>query len=259
MAIQSLLSALIVAFLLAYPTPAPAGQNEIEARVAAASASIRDDLLVPLAFTGPALELRARYSRIIAAGRLEATLRFGAGYLFDRFKYGALALHHEVSLDYRHRMANARGNLWELGAVTRLGSDISYVATWDNTHGYWLACLCIGPAARYERLIGHVGVLHAALEFTLLGMLSRPPAQRFNHIDALTQADYYFNRIAQSPAFASLHNLQQLRLELGVLRRPSAVAAGWEFGVEGRFSHAADPESTNLLYLGVYVARGWAW
>jgi len=251
-------------WLLAASAAARAEENKLEVRLAPSFGQIRDDLLTPIAFEGPMLALQILYARSLGTGLLETSLRIGGGYLQDRYgvseqgMVGQVEVRHELALAYLLGVGGPESAL-SLGPSTRLASDIYYAGSWDDSHLYWLADWCLGPVARYERDAWGLGRVRARVEFALVGLVSRPPAQRLNTIDRLTKLDSYFNRIGQSPRLTALNHLQELRIEIGLLRRRSTFAAGWEFGFESRFIHASFPADLLLLQLGAYVAKEWTW
>jgi hypothetical protein len=237
----------------ARPRAAPAAQT-LELRPSAGVASVRDDVLVPLAFTGPALELDLRYGRSAGATQGELGLRGGLALLRDRFGHDAANLHGELGATVLRAVAGG----WRVGGVSRLQQDLAYLYKWDDAHGYWLTAWTIGPAVARERAIGSAGVLVARADLALAALASRPPARRLNKQDALTHVGFYFDRLAADPQLLSPLAFQHVRAELGWRREP-VDRAGWTFGAEARFSRARDPAPFAALYVGAFAARGWAW
>jgi hypothetical protein len=130
---------------------APAhAQGVVQGVIMFGSASAREDVLVPLAFTGPQLELGARYGFATGPHRLESELTAGIGVLYTRFEQQAEQLSHGLMLGYARTLDEASGRGLALGGVLRWRDELSYLESWDDAHGYWLSTLTLGPLVLHE-------------------------------------------------------------------------------------------------------------
>jgi hypothetical protein len=261
-----LLSSLLSVWLTVLPratarAEAPPSQTRLDLRFAAGVASVRENLLTPLAATGPAVELATRFAWSALRLRVEADARLGLAALFDRLGEGSPTAHHElgVAVLARRPVDAALDAGLSFGGVARLASDVTYFEPWDDAHAYWLAVASLGPAVRYARALPNGRWLVARADVTLVALASRPPARRLNKQDAQNHVSYYFDRLGQDPSWVAPWGLQQGRAELALC---SATAEGraehgrWTFGAEVRFSRAAEPRPYDNLYYGLFFGWG---
>jgi hypothetical protein len=257
----TLLAAALAVWLPALPLRAQKLTQRVESRLGLGSLSMREDLLVPYAFTGPALAFGAGYGLMKGAHGLDLSLDFGMAPAWTRA--GDPGLHARYALGAAYNVliyARARRSSW-LGAVARFNHELASLVSWDDAHGYWLDALMVGPALRHTEQPWPGLALELQTEVGLLGLSSRPPARRLNKQDALTKVRYHFNRLAQQPEVAWLGNTTLLRAE-AVLRwraREQAWGNGAGVGLETRLARASDPQPLTLWYVGVLGSYGRSW
>jgi hypothetical protein len=223
------------------------------------SASARDDLLVPLAFTGPGLGLGSRYRLGFGTNAIEAELGLGLALLTNRFEHEAEQLSHGLAVGYSRVIAPNGGQRTELAAIVRWQDELTYFESWDDAHGYWLSSLVLAPAVRDSRALSSALVLESRAEVALLGISARPPERRWNKQDALTHFSYHVDRLGHGTRLATPLNLQSLRAEALLRFRRSAapVGSGFGAGLTAAFSRSGDPEPYLLLQAGAIVTYGW--
>jgi len=253
---------------LALTTGVPAGAvaqarrspQRIELRVAIDSLSVREDGLVPLAFTGPALALGARYGVALQRHVFDAQLDLGFGMLFNRFGHMAAQIEHGLALGYGYDLCEEPASVIAPGAALRTDTNVAYLASWDDAHGYWLASVGLWPRLDYARPLTSSAQLESRAKLMLVGVASRPPPYRQNKQDAMTHVGYYFDRIGHSPRWLSPLTVQAIELEAQVRFRDSRVSLGrgWGVGGEARFARARDPKPYTSLYLGIVGSYGFA-
>lgn len=234
--------------------------HAVEAQLGLGSLSLRDDVLVSYAFTGPATVLGARYRSSWDSHAVEVGLKVAFGVLFTREgELGADAAH-ELYARSSHRVLDAARRTLRVGPSLRYAHDLAYLAEWDDAHGYWLATLMFGAHGEHRERLSVRHDLELGLELGLLGLSSRPPARRLNKQDALNHPSFYFNRFGADPDFASLADTLQLRLSALVrLVRPGrAIGAGWGVGYESRLSWAHDPAPIAIWYNGLLASYVWS-
>jgi hypothetical protein len=246
----------VVGFTALTGSSAQAQSHVVQAWGTLGSTSARDDLLVPLGFTGPAIGLGARYSLAAGRQRAEAELQLGIGLLHNRFDHQAEQLSHGLAAGYRYTLANGS----ELGGIVRWHDELSYLESWDDAHGYWLSQLVVGVTARDARMLRSAVALEMSADLALFGVVSRPPARRTNKQDALTHVGYHIDRLGEGTQLAWIGNTQSLRIESIARFRTGARPTGSGLGV-GLFATLARttvaPEPYTLLAAGVVCGFGW--
>jgi hypothetical protein len=222
-------------------------------------ASFREDLLVPLTFSGIGTHIGGGYELRGQRHGFEADLSLGAAYAWNRFEHPALQLNHTLGLGYVHALERHEACSWWLGAGLRNETLLHLIESWDDAHGYWIASWALGPIVHHERQLWSRGWLEARAEVGLFGLVSRPPEYRFNKQDALTHVDFHFNRSFDSPDWFSPLDVQLLRLSALVRFRGATKLHGQGFGlgVDFRFARAVDPLPAAAMYSGLRLAYGW--
>jgi len=253
---------LLTTAVSASSAPGDHTQFRLVAGLALGSHSVRDDVLVPLASTGPTLTARTGFA--VSRGPHLASLSFdgGLGVLFDTYDHRAWHVSHSFALAYLRWLTEKASPRWSVGASGRLTTDNSYFEDWDDAHGYWLATLMIGPAASYVRRVRADTWWETTADIGLVGIASRPPDRRLNKQDPLNYPlTYLFDRIGDDPEFSSVLDTQRLELESMVRFRSDAAPLGSGWGVGGvlRFAHTRRPEPYALWSFLLSGTYGWGW
>jgi hypothetical protein len=247
---------MVLGCLVATGRSAHGETHVLDGMLGVGQSSARDDLLIPLAFTGPAVGLGARYALAAGPHRAEAELQLGIGVLQTRFHQQAEQLSHGLAVGYRRELASG----FELGGIVRWHDELSYLESWDDAHGYWLSQLVLGASARHVATLASRLVLETRAELALVGIAARPPGRRLNKQDALTHVSYHLDRLGDGTHAAWIGNLQSTRLESIVRLRSGTRPAGAGVGIGVFASFARDSaavEPYTLLTAGVTCRWGW--
>lgn len=156
----------------------------------------RDDLIVPLASSGPTLGFGVRFLGKAGPGLVDSGVRFELGPLFDRYTHPAAGLFHALRLGYLP-LVRTRPSDWSLalGPLLVWETDVLWLRAWDDAHAYWMGRRYLGFALRAWRPLWPTWRLDLSGEFSLLGFESRPAAYRVQNEDPLTQVAFYFEGV----------------------------------------------------------------
>lgn len=258
---STLFAAPLIVWLLALPAGGQPLTQRVESRFGLGSLSVRDDLLVPYAFTGPALAIAGAYALMKGPHVFDVALDFGTAPAWTRAGDPGLQTRYALAAMYNVAVhAGPRRSTWA-GAFVRFSHDLAYLLSWDDAHGYWLDALMVGPALRHTEQPWRGVALELQADLGLLGLASRPPARRLNKQDALTKVRYHFNRLAQTPEFAWLGETTLLRAEALLRWRPREKpwGSGAGLGLETQLTRARDPQPLTVWYVGILgsYARSW--
>jgi len=230
----------LVAFTIAFFAPAVAGAQHVDAaaptgnptamrpapgwasrlRIDLALHQMRDDLLAPLRYAGPALGIRGAVERRSPGTEQEAQLRIGVAAGLNRYRHGAFALSVGGSYTYLRRL-----DLSHTGATSVLAGiagsarmDDMYFIQWDDAHLYWLTSYAIGPAARVRVPLSGGRALTFDGGAPLLGFVSRPPEERFYKVDPLVSPSTWFTRPHRDLSFAAFPDLAGVDFRIAYTR-----------------------------------------
>jgi hypothetical protein len=238
----------------------PAPRRAFSASVDLGVRAARDDLIVPLASTGPSLGGAAQFLTESGPGLLDTEVRLRFAVLFDREGRPAAGLSHAMHLGYLPIWVRAPAR-WSVAAGPLLAweTDVLWLARWDDAHAYWMGRRFLALAVRGWRRLASSWRLDLIGELNLAGFESRPPAYRYNVQDGITRVDYYFASVNRNAELGSLFDWQTLRLEARVSRAPEGgtVPVGRQLGVELRFLRAERPRMAFQLELNLRFAYGW--
>jgi hypothetical protein len=244
------------------PLPAPPNdevRHGIGVRLGLRAMTVREDLLVPLTFSGGGFDLGAGYRGLVGPGLLDTRLQVGAAVVANRFGHLGLTIHHSLAAAYR--VPVHRAGSWRYGAGAAIGesSDSLALKSWDEAHGYWVGLVWLGPSGSVEGPLGKGWQLAATAELALLGTVGRPPEVRRNKQDAMDKFSYYAFDTNAHPSFFLPWDVQFLRFDVAARRTAASdrVGRGWSLGWQGRFTHARMP-ATILVFESVLYA-GWTW
>lgn len=221
---------------------------------------VRDDLLVPLAFAGPGLQLQGFYRGWVGPGVLTTRADLGFAFLFNRYGHQAGTL--TYSADAAWTFTALRASTWHvaLGPALALDSRISLLFSWDDAHAYWLGSQWLGPAARFMSRLTGTWRMEASAALALLGFEGRPPSYRYKKQETSTHLGYYFTQPQRSEKFVLVDELQTFRLDLAVRRADYDrfdVGRGWAFGLDLRMARASEPATNINLSACLYASRAW--
>jgi hypothetical protein len=234
-------------------------RHGIGLRLGPRATTVREDLLVPLTFSGGGPDLGASYRGHLGRGLLDTRLDLGAAVVSNRFGNLGFTIHHALAAAYRLPLPSSRAWRFALGGAIGESVDSLGLQMWDDAHGYWAGLGWLGPSASLQGPLAERWQLVASAELALVGTVGRPPERRNNKQDPNNRLSYYlFHPFADSSLFAPW-DLQFLRFDVTALQTSAddGVGRGWSFGGEGRFLRATEP-ATLLVFEAVLYAA-WTW
>jgi hypothetical protein len=220
---------------------------------------VREDLLVPLTFSGGGPDIGASYRGLIGPGLLDTRFEGSLALVANRFGHLGLTLHHSLAAAYRVPLRSARRWRFAVGGVIGESTDSLALLSWDDAHGYWVGLGFLGPSASVQRQLSDGWQLHGTAELALVGTVGRPPRFRHNKQDANASVSYYlFHPFADSSLFAPW-DVQLVRFDIAAHRTSGddPVGRGWSFGCQGRFTRASEPATILVFEAALYAA--WTW
>jgi hypothetical protein len=223
---------------------------------------VREDLLVPLAFAGPGLQLHGFYRGWVGRGVVSARADVALAFLFNRFGHPGATLTWGTDVAWTFNVLYADAWHLEVGPALAFDNRTSLLFSWDDAHAYWLGSQWLGPAARTLRRLTDTWRLEASAAMALLGFEGRPPRYRYNKQEASYHVDYYFTVPEQSEKFVMLNDLQVVRLDVAVRRAAYNrfdVGRGWSFGLDFRLARTGIPDTNINMSLCAYASRAWGW
>lgn len=243
------------------PAPAapPEARHGIGVRLGARATTVREDLLVPLTFSGGGPDLGASYRGLVGPGLLDARMEIAAALVGNRFNHLGLTTHHELAAAYRLPLPGAGAWRFALGGVVGESSDSLALESWDDAHGYWVGLTFLGPSASVQRVISPRWQLHGTAELALVGTVGRPSRFRDNKQDPNARVSYYLTHPFADSGFFAPWNVQLVRFDVAVRRTGSLdrIGRGWSFGCQGRFTRASEPLPVLVFETVLYAA--WTW
>jgi hypothetical protein len=261
-ALRASAAATVVVGVLMAPSAiaAPPEGRTLTAGVDLGVRSARDDLIVPLASSGPTLGFGARYVGAAGPALFDAGIRFELGALFDRSGHPAAAVFHGFRVAYLP-IAVGRPTGWSLAVGPALvwETDVLWLRSWDDAPAYWLGRRYLGVSARAWLPRAPTWRIELLAELNVLGVESRPPPYRYDNEDALTQLGFYFTGVNRDATFGSVLDWQALRLEADICRTlgPDSRKKGSSLGVEARLAHTDAPAPAFVFELNVRYAYAW--
>jgi hypothetical protein len=222
--------------------------------------AVREDLLVPLTFSGPGLRLMVGYRGQIGPGLLAISGDVGMAVLWNRYGHMGAGVDHDVDAAWTLRVFRALSWQLALGPAVALDSHFNYIFSWDDAHAYWLGSQWLGPALRSEGRVSDRWRWEARASFALLGFEGRPPAYRYHKQETRPSVTYFFTRPNSDEAFVTIADLQVVRADVAVRRSAytgSGVGRGWSFGLDVRLARTGTPATNINLGACLYAARAW--
>ena len=215
---------------------------------------VRDDIVVPLRFSGPGLSLLLFYERRGLVHQHEVHARLGLALLRDRYGFSGALLSSSVGYRYLHSLSNNTfGGKIFLGGKLNWSLNDEFFYDWDEEHLYWLTAIELGPALRYSRSIKNQRQIHVTLCFPIVAMISRPPLYRYYKTDDLTKVGFLLSGPHEDLHLVSFDKYQAAEISFAYEMRRMTLT------YTGSFKHAAEPESITLFTNSIDITWRFKW
>jgi hypothetical protein len=215
---------------------------------------VRDDIVVPLSFSGPGLSLLLFYERRGLVHQHEIDARLGLALLRDRYGFSGALLSSSLSYRYLHSLSNnTLGGKIFLGSKLNWSLNDEFFYDWDEEHLYWLTAIELGPALRYSRSIKKERQIHLTLYFPVVAMISRPLLYRYYKTDELTKVGFLLSKPHEDLHFATFDTYQAAQISLAYEMRRITLT------YTGSFKHAAEPEPVTLFTNSLDITWRFRW
>jgi hypothetical protein len=180
----------------------------------------RDDLLVPLRWSGPGVGLRLEWERAGGTSRHSVKAILPASFYKNRFGHKGYALGMEIAYSYaRETRRSLRGENLFLGGQAKWDVHHGYYESWDEEHIYWLGAYSLGPRLAWNRPSGDNTRVTAELDIALVALVSRPPLERLEKNDPRTKPSFYFTSPHRDMALAGPFDYSSLHGGLSLARK----------------------------------------
>jgi hypothetical protein len=194
--------------------------------------SVRDDLLVSMAFSGVALNLGIigwlQKERLSCGVAIDA----GMGYVANRFGHGGVVWPVRVHIDPAVEVYASHG-IGSIGICMPFTAGLTdyYLFSWDDAHLYWLTAHWTGLGLQYRRQLTAQWKLTAWAHTPLISLIARPPDYRLNKQDALKQVSFFFTEPNTDLSFAFPDSYHGIRAGLALERprRKGHVIIGFDY------------------------------
>ena len=195
--------------------------------------SFRDDVLVPLAFSGFTFGLGPRYYGAFGPGLFAADASLTLAYVLDREGVQGMGLSWSAHTSYLFTVHEKR---WRIALGPALGwdNDLLVFSDWDDAHEHWIGTIWVGPGVRAWRSLRGGWRMDLAGDLGLVGFQSRSPTGRRPKQE--TSAD---------PSLPLTDPTRVLRgsVEFYATRSRAITPNGWGIAGEMALQHASDPET----------------
>lgn len=242
---------LAAAVLMLGAQPAVAAGRAVELSAGLEVESVRDDLLVPLAFSGPGAAFGVGLVVPLGPGTLVSRAGFGFAVVFDRLGFFGGALRYGADVSWLVPLGSSGV---DLGLTLALDTRVNYFYRWDDAHSYWLGTQWLGPAVRARRSLGHSLSLTVLGQLAAVGFAGRPPPDRLVKQEGVDRFAYYFSAPHTDERLVSVDRLQLFRLE-GALEWSS----GWALVLQLRSTSSQLSAPTFALSATAAVRRTIPW
>ncbi len=181
---------------------------------------VREDLLVPLRWSGPSVGLLLQWERSAAMSRQSVRALIPASFYENRFGHDGYGLGLEIAYSYLRKARDdfGRGHLF-FGGQVKWDVHHGYYESWDEEHIYWLGAYSLGPRLTWNRARGDNTRLAAELDLPLIALVSRPPLERLNKADPRTKPSFYFTSPHRDIEFAGPFEYKAVHGGISVTRR----------------------------------------
>ena len=218
--------------------------------------SNREDLLVPLGFSGPEISLGGHYTGQTSTDNIDVRFKVGVGYLKNRYSHETFTF----TLELRPRWIREIAEYYRFGII-RGGlcfpmKNFHHIDhSWDDAHLYWLSSYSVGIAGEMEKKIGKANIGLLRLEVPLMSLISRPPKYRYNKQDATSSIRFHFTEPNRSFHLEMLDDYRALFFQALIRHNidRSRLNAGFEFS----YDFCRIPEKVWILNTSIFLSYQW--
>jgi len=215
---------------------------------------VRDDILVPLRFSGPGLSLLLLYERRGLVHQHKVDVSVGLALLRDRYGFSGALLSSSVGYRYlRSLWDNTLGGNICLGSKLNWSLNNEFFYDWDDEHLYWLTTIELGPALHYSRSMKKERQIHLTLSLPVIALMSRPPLYRYYKTDDLTKVGFLLTKPHEDLHVVSFDKYQAAEISFGYEMRRITLT------YRGSFKHATDPEPITLFVNSLDITWRFRW
>ena len=218
--------------------------------------SCREDLLVPLGFSGPGFTLGADYTRMGENNNFDIFMRFGLAFLKNRFSHKAYAASIEIHPAWVKRLSDdVESGEFRVGFGLPMKMNNIFIESWDDSHLYWLTSYSIGPACKWQKKLSSKREFSVYLEIPVISLVSRPPAYRHNKQEALTHLTYHFTEPNKhlSLELPDIYRAFFINLHL----RRNMNHALLNVGLEFNYNYCSEPKDIYALNTSIILSYQW--
>ena len=253
------LKALILLLMVINPLDAQKQQHSFQYELGLEFASVREDLLIPLAFNGPGAVLGLGYQKISGNWELNLDSRVKLDFMFNRFDHPAAMTSVDITPAIKRNIYQPSSSLdLQLGISTPLELNNLFLFSWDDAHLYWFTIRGLNLEMSLNKELSKDRAIRLGLSIPIVSQIARPKQQRLEKQDpSLNWLGFYSPdgpRDFQSGSYSSYQAIE-LSLELDQYQGRS----GWELNFD--YDHYSEPKdvwvlSTSLSYKHRFGKRG---
>lgn len=194
----------------------------------------RDDSLVPMRFSGGGGNIGLGWTFRRHRVQLAVNIGLGASYVTERMGNPGLVLPLWCQMSgYRLGFARWEHMTMHLGMFWRSRITQAMLYSWDDAHFYFLASHVAGPSARIEWPLPKNKKLIGAIYLPMLGIIGRPPAQRFVKQE-IPNWDFLIVKPHENMELATFAIYRSVAADVGVMweGKRSTMTFAYEFDFE---------------------------
>ena len=236
-------------------TAVVASRNFLGVTGEAGLVSFREDLLVPLSFSGPGFALGGSFAHRSDGSLLDLDLSMRISYGINRFDHEAISLSTRIRSAWlwNIRSGGRLGELW-IGAVLPFRINDMYIFSWDDAHMYWITSYGMGPAIQWRSHYSSETTIAVGMDLPVVHLVSRPPSYRFDKQDGMNRFFFWLGHPQRSFQLEPIGSYTAITLH-GTMEWRSAESFS-SLGLQIRFSRMdGDKPEQDLNTLIVYSYR----
>jgi hypothetical protein len=223
--------------------------NEMGYCLSLSNGSVRDDLLIPLVFSGPKIMIGTDFKHNYDRFLLDNSFDISVLLLTNRFthKTGGLKLNLSSSLLYPFSDGKIMAGPMFTGQIN------DFLSSWDFSRLYWLTSYSLGACLKCEKPLTDKSSIDLKLQVPIFGIVSRPPEYRFIQQEALKHFTYYFPH--KDFNFSSLNKWQSIYISTGWQKK--LKKSHIEIQLQYHYEKYSKPKSIYMEDYGLFFKQSW--